>query len=48
MWLDSRTCPDTFHDIIRRDGKWIVLHGDGEECLAVEFGKSKGEDDDDD
>lgn len=36
MWIDSR-CENTFHEIKKVDGKWIVLHGDGSICEVVEF-----------
>lgn len=48
MWIDSRNCPETFHDIVQRDEAWVVLHGDGEICEECEFGKSKEENDDHD
>jgi hypothetical protein len=35
-WIDAR-CDDTFHAFQRRDGKIIVIHGDGAECDTAEF-----------
>lgn len=41
MWIDDRQCEDRFHLIEKKDGEWVVLHSDGEECLVVEFDVSE-------
>lgn len=46
MWIDTSDCADTFHEINKVNGKWLVTHGDGDECDEVEFGGELTDSDD--
>lgn len=43
MWIDTSLCDQTFHEINKVDGRWLVTHGDRDECEAIEFGGEMGD-----